>query len=1243
VRHKDCLTRAELADFILGDLPDELLEGVSEHLENCPRCEALARTMDGLSDPIIAGIRRSAAAAEMPPDTLPERIGSYVLLGEIGRGGMGVVYRAHHEHLRRDVALKMLLTGPSADRGERIRFRAEAEAVARLQHPHIVQIFEVGEHDNSAGGPRPYVALEYVDGANLAARLAGRPQPPGQAAVWLEPLARAVDYAHTQGVVHRDLKPSNVLLTRDDQPKLCDFGVAKILGGSDIKTRSGTLVGTVEYMAPEQAEGKGMVGPPADIYALGALLYVMLTGRPPFQGASLLDTLQQIRTQEPVSPRRLQPTVPRDLETICLKCLQKEPVRRYATASDLADDLLRFAAGEPIVARPVGPLERSARWMRRHPTVAGLIAAVVLVALTAFGLVAWQWREALRQRRLADGRAGRERQARDEVEKISAGLILDRGINLAVQGEVAHGLSWLARGLERAAGAGDVELERVARVNLAAWREQLVRPVAELPHEDWAWALAFSPDGRTAATGSMDRTARLWDAATGRPRGEPMRHDGPVLSLAFSPDGSTLLTGSGSPDERSGEARFWDAATGQPSGAALSHPGSVERVAFSPDGRTFVTVSPQRAQLWRSADRRPKGAPMGHGATVRTAAFSPDGRTVATGGDDGTVRLWDTNGQPIGAPLRHGDPVWVLAFNPDGRTLATGSRVLERDERNVLRATRPGEVRLWDVAARRPLAHPLIHRGPIKALTFSPDGRVLATGSIVAEKDGEDGEVRIVGGEAQLWSVITGQSILTPLAHPKPVWALAFDPSGHLLLTGCEDRRARFFVAATGTLLDRPLAHEGTVVAVAFSPDGRRALTASAGGYRRAAARLWDVPRGLDLRTLSRHRGPIVALTFSPDRRHLLTASRDGTARLWDTRSGEPRGEPMRHGGSVRAASFSPDGRVVLTGCSDRTAQLWEAATGRPRGEPMPHDGPVVALAFSPDSRIVLTGTLGGGPGTGGARLWDVETARPLGPPLRQPSGLTDVAFSRDGRMFLTAGPVSARFWDTRTLRPLEGLGVPGDRAWLAAAFGPDGLTAVTDTRRTARIQDLASGRILREWTHDETSWRATFSPDGRTLLLASPDRSARLWDVSTGRSKAMPLPHTGPVVTGTDYESGEPLSMAFSPDSRAVASGCTDRAARLWDVSTGKLLGPPLAQHDDVTAVQFDPAGRLLAVGGHDGLVRLWALPAPVDGDPECVRLWVESLTAAELDPGGEVRTLAAAAIQARRRHLDGLGWTLP
>jgi WD40 repeat protein len=1185
VRRNDCLTQAELADFILGDLPEDVLDGVSEHLENCPRCEAAARAMDGMSDSIIAGIRRCAAAAENSYDVPPGRIGPYVVWGEIGRGGMGIVYRARHRDLRRDVALKMLLAGPSADRGERLRFRAEAEAVARLLHPHIVQIFEVGEHDGPTGGPRSYVALEYVDGGNLATRLAGRPQPPGQAAAWLEPLARAVDYAHQQGVVHRDLKPSNVLLTRDGRPKLCDFGVAKILGGSEVKTRSGTLIGTVEYMAPEQAEGKGMVGPPADIHALGALLYVVLTGRPPFQGATLLDTLQQIQTQEPVAPRRLQPTVPRDLETICLKCLQKEPARRYATAGDLADDLRRFAAGEPIVGRPIGPLERLARWMGRHPTTAGLIAAVGLVALAAFVLVGWQWREALQQRRLADERAGRERRARDEVEKLSAGLILDRGIDLAVQGEVAHGLAWLARGLERAVAAGDVELERAARANLAAWREHLVRPIAELPHEDWAWAVAFSPDGRTAATGGKDHAARLWDAATGRPRDEPMRHAGPVVSLAFSPDGSTLLTGSEPPDDRSGEgeARLWDAANGQPLGTPLPHPGSVDRVDFSPDGRTFLTVCPQRAQLWQSADQRPKGSPMSHGAPIRAAAFSPDGRTVLTGGEDGTARFWDAAGHPIGAPMRHADPVWVVAFSPDGRTLATGSRILQRDEQQVLRAVKPGEVKLWDGTTGRPLAHPLIHRGPIKDIAFSPDSRVLATGSLVVEKDGAADEFRITGGTAQLWSVVTGQSILTPLSHPKPVWSVAFDPSGHFLLTGCEDGRARFFVAATGTLLDRPFGHEGTVVAVAFSPDGRRALTASAGGNRRAAARHWEVPRGLDLRTLTAHRGPVATLAFRPDGRTLLTGSRDGTARLWDTANGEPRGEPMRHDGPVRSVAFSPDGRVAVTGSWDKTARLWDAQSGRPRGEPMRHEGLVVTLAFSPDGRIVLTGTLGGGREIGDARLWDATTGRPLGPPLSQPFGVIEVAFSRDGRIFLTAGPASARFWDANSRRPLEGCWVQGDGVWLGAAISPDGRTAVTDTRRTARLQDLTSRRVLREWPHGATSWRAAFSPDGKTLLLASPDRSAQLWDVATGRSKGMPLPHPGLLATGDHSENGDTLSMAFSPDSRAVASGCTDRAARLWDVSTGKRLGPPLAQHGDITAVQFSPDGRRLAVGGHD------------------------------------------------------------
>jgi tetratricopeptide (TPR) repeat protein len=328
----------------------------------------------------------------------------YEILGELGRGGMGVVYKARQTGLNRLVALKMVLAGAHAGPEQLARFQTEAEAVATLQHPHIVQIYEVGKH---AG--LPYFSLEFVDGGSLAQKLDGKPLPPAQAARYAELLAAAMHCAHQHGIVHRDLKPANVLLTADGGPKITDFGLAKRLEGDSKQTRSGTLMGTPSYMAPEQARGEThAIGPLSDVYALGAILYELLTGRPPFQGATLLDTLEQVRSQEPVPPARLQPKVSRDLETICLKCLQKEPRKRYASAEALADDLHRCLAGLPIQARPVGAMERAWRWCRRNPRTAALATAVVALVVSLGAMSA-----------AVAARAAREKQTTDEVRRLA--------------------------------------------------------------------------------------------------------------------------------------------------------------------------------------------------------------------------------------------------------------------------------------------------------------------------------------------------------------------------------------------------------------------------------------------------------------------------------------------------------------------------------------------------------------------------------------------------------------------------------------------------------------------------------------------------------------------------------------------------------------------------------------------------------------------------------------------------------
>jgi tetratricopeptide (TPR) repeat protein len=374
-------------------------------------------------------------------------IPGFEILGELGRGGMGVVYKARQPQLDRVVALKMILAGGHADAEHLARFGREAAAVAQLQHPNIVQLYAVGECEG-----RPYFSLEFVDGGSLAGQLNGAPQAPRTAAGLVETLARAVDYAHQRGVVHRDLKPANILLQpslpqrrqdakedakeqegslggslgalaplRETLPKITDFGLAKrLVQGQADQTQTGQVMGTPSYMAPEQAEGKKTVGPAADVYALGAILYEMLTGRPPFRAETPLDTVLQVRRDEPVPPRRLQPKVPRDLETICLKCLRKEPAKRYATALALAEDLRRFQAGEPIQARPVGAAGRLWRWSRRQPLAAGALAYFLLTVVVGFTAVTWQWRQTVAEKlRVESERDQAERDFRRALQAVN--------------------------------------------------------------------------------------------------------------------------------------------------------------------------------------------------------------------------------------------------------------------------------------------------------------------------------------------------------------------------------------------------------------------------------------------------------------------------------------------------------------------------------------------------------------------------------------------------------------------------------------------------------------------------------------------------------------------------------------------------------------------------------------------------------------------------------------------------------
>jgi hypothetical protein len=586
------------------------------------------------------------AGAELPRERLPS-VGDYELLGELGRGGMGVVYQARQRKLDRLVALKMILAGAHAGLEELARLRSEAAALARLQHPNVVQIHEVGEHDGC-----PFLALEYVTGGSLEQKLDGTPLPARAAAELVQTLAGAVHAAHQRGVVHRDLKPANVLLTAEGAPKVTDFGLAKRLDAPAGGTQSGVIVGTPSYMAPEQAAGRSReIGPAADVYALGAVLYELLTGRPPFRAPTALDTLLQVQTAEPVPPSRFQPGVPRDLETVCLKCLRKEPHQRYGSAEGLADDLQRFLTGAPVSARPVGAWERGVKWVRRHPAPAALAAVSALAALALVGVgvggvygtrlastnaqlesANTQLAQALdateaKQVEVNAQRAEAERQ-RTLAERFSYVAHMAVANNAWQQGKTEQALQLLELHAPTPEHPEDLRgfewyyLRRLCRASRVPLRG----------HTAGVLALWVSPDGQEVASAGADGTVRVWElGAAGREALTVRIHGEKMNAVAFSPN-RRRLAGAG----HDGAVHIYDTATGYEVACCKGHRGPVNCVAFSPDGKHVASGSQDMVKVWDAESARELRTLAGHGIQVSCVAFSPDGDSLASGTDAST-------------------------------------------------------------------------------------------------------------------------------------------------------------------------------------------------------------------------------------------------------------------------------------------------------------------------------------------------------------------------------------------------------------------------------------------------------------------------------------------------------------------------------------------------------------------------------------------------------------------------------
>jgi WD40 repeat protein len=999
-----------------------------------------------------------------------------------------------------------------------------------------------------------------------------------KAAEYVRTLAEAVEFAHSKGVLHRDLKPANVLLDAFDAPRLTDFGLARILADTSELTVSGQALGSPAYMPPEQASGQqSKIGVRSDVYSLGAILYHALTGRPPFQGETVPQILRQVQEDEPIWPKHLNPAISDDLQTICLKSLEKDPARRYATAGELAADLARSLRFEPIQAKPPSPAVRAWFWCRRRPAVAILSGSVFLLLLIlALGSSAAVWRvtsarRAEHQQRQNAEKANLElRQANSRLARTVSLLELRRAENLFREDDAAMGVAHLASVLRRDPA------DPIAATRL----------VSALVHRDWALRAAppirgvnkihfvsFSPDGRQVLTSAGDGEAQVVDSRTSGLVFR-LKHQGGILHAEYSHDGGHIVTAG-----TDGFAQIWNATDGASFAGPLRHNERIYWAEFSHDDRWLLTTSGDGAsKIWNTSSGDLQQSLPEQQSPVLQGHFSPDGKSIATMTEAGAVRLWNL-ASPGPPTVLKDDPVRVnaLMFSPDGSRLAAAcdnaiglvwnlesketapihlghsswSQVwriaFSPDSRFVLTMAEDGVARVWDSQTGFPVCEPLRHEGGVVFGDFSPGGDLVVTTSADVS--------------ARLWLWRASKPFAQPLRHTEPVRYAAFSPEGERLVTGSDDSTVQVWDVHTRRARSPQFVLGGAATSVAFTPDGTRLFTTSLN----AEARLWNANGSAKV---MRHASPVLCGALSSDGGFAATGCTNGAALVWDLATLQIIAGPVWHSNAVLSVRFSPRADSFVSSSEDGTARVWETKTGRPRTPPLAHGGRVLMAKFSPDGRAVVTVSE-----DRSARVWNADDGTPLTEPLQHRDHVLWADFSADRRRLVTAS-----------------------------------------TDNTARIWDVATGKLaVPVLQHARIVGMAAFSPDNSRVATVSQDRAARVWDANTGQALTPPMLHDSAA-----------SHVSFSPDGRRIVTAGWNGAVRVWDAETGQPLTEWLMAPSKITDLCFDSTGERIAAGTESGVLCTWKVPPAPLPMPDWFARFAEGVAGVRVSDRGHVEAVS-------------------